>query len=185
MADYDHIRADERGIIITIILRALRQGLKISVWDEEEQALTKTDNFADIVANVAQTDLTTLRFWDGGTKLGSAMFVHGNGRDVLSDYSAVPAINALMDDLCGLEFVPDPKLVMRTSGNAYTLAVPETGKWAGQDVLMVAAIKLDDTIDHTTWTEFNSVNVANARFGVHLIRTLQALRSQEYPRREH
>ena len=87
--------SDERQIIDAILEAALSRGLLVSVYDGEEWALTGSDSRPAIAANVGVTDCTTLRFRDPSDRdslqrarvVGSVFLVHGNGSDVIADYS--------------------------------------------------------------------------------------------------
>lgn len=87
--------SDERQIIDAILDAALSRGLRVSVYDGEEWALTGSDSRPAIAANVGATGYTTLRFRDPArvdqrgnpASVGSVFLVHGNGSDVIADYS--------------------------------------------------------------------------------------------------
>ena len=87
--------SDERQIIDAILDAALGRGLLVSVHDGEEWALTGSDSRPAIAADVGATDCTTLRFHDPArfdqhgkpASVGSVFLVHGNGSDVIADYS--------------------------------------------------------------------------------------------------
>lgn len=95
---------DERQIIDAILDAALSRGLVVSVYDGEEWALTGSDSRPAIVREVGATDCTTLRFRDPArldergkpASVGSVFLVHGNGCDVIADYSDSPAMAALL-----------------------------------------------------------------------------------------
>ena len=89
--------SDERQIIDAILDAALSRGLLVSVYDGEEWALTGSDSRPAIAANVGATGYTTLRFRNASRSysdgvpsrelVGSVYLVHGNGSDVIADYS--------------------------------------------------------------------------------------------------
>lgn len=87
--------SDERQIIDAILDAALSRGLLVSVYDGEDWALNASDSRPAIAANVGATDATSLRFRDPArfdqhgkpASVGSVFLVHGNGSDVISDYS--------------------------------------------------------------------------------------------------
>lgn len=83
-----HINKTEAQIINRVITGGLANGGSISIFDGEEWLPKKSTTRADIQAEVATTDETTFKIRDKkGTVLGFVYFVHGNGLDVLSDYS--------------------------------------------------------------------------------------------------
>lgn len=86
--------SDERQIITAILDAAALSDFLVSVYDGEEWALTASDSRPAIAAVVGATDCTTLRFRrrrlgvDGRpSSVGSVFLVHGNGCDVIADYS--------------------------------------------------------------------------------------------------
>ena len=95
----------ERKIINRVIKQALANGWLISVFDGEEYPVKYSREYGKITAEVAATDETRLviRAADRA-KLGTVLFIHGNGEDVLSDYSWVESGEAstkeAMDELC-------------------------------------------------------------------------------------
>lgn len=86
---------DERAIIGALLDDAFSRGYLVSVYDGEEWALTASDSRPAVEANVGATDATTLRFRDPArvdqhgksASVGSVFLVHGNGSDVIADYS--------------------------------------------------------------------------------------------------
>lgn len=89
------LRHDERQIISALLDDAASAGFVVSVYDGEEWALKVSASRSDIAANVGATDETTLRFRDPSrldphgkaATVGQVFLVHGNGCDVISDYS--------------------------------------------------------------------------------------------------
>lgn len=104
MAYPRHIRAAEQPIIDKIIRKALAADLYISVEDGVVWALRFSQDYEAITAEIAATDVTTLRFRrrveeDGKIQrpiVGDVIFIHGNDEDVVHDYSD----NAMMEELC-------------------------------------------------------------------------------------
>ena len=96
--------ATEKRIVGDIIRRALETGFKISVYDGEEWPVKVSTDFDAIATEVAATDLTTLRFRreieaEGKISrpiVGDVILVHGNGHDVVGDFTD----NAEMEALC-------------------------------------------------------------------------------------
>lgn len=86
---------DERAIIGALLDDAFSRGYLVSVYDGEEWALTASDSRPAVEANVGATDATTLRFRDPARldqfgkaeTVGRVFLVHGNGCDVIADYS--------------------------------------------------------------------------------------------------
>lgn len=95
---------DERRIISALLNSALSAGFVVSVYDGEEWALSCSDSLPRLADLIAATDCTTLRFRDPATlndsgkpsSVGSVFLVHGNGADVISDYSDNSATRALI-----------------------------------------------------------------------------------------
>lgn len=83
--------AVERGIVDALIREAIARGMLIRVYDGEEWAHdVPTADYAEITREIAATDMTTLRlFWPVAARpAGDILLVHGNGEDVVSDYTA-------------------------------------------------------------------------------------------------
>jgi len=91
------MRLDEQRIVGKLIREALDEDLTISVFDGEEWALKTSTDYEAITKEVAATDITELRFRDKNRKsVGWAMLVHGNGEDVISDYTDNETMNRLV-----------------------------------------------------------------------------------------
>lgn len=104
------VPASERAIINGVITRAFKAGLSISVYDGEEWALNRSQDRAAIQRETAATDETVymLREVVSDLRIGKVWFVHGNGEDVLSDYSwnaDLTEVNAeaIMAEICKTE----------------------------------------------------------------------------------
>jgi hypothetical protein len=96
MADYPtHMPVIERRICDRLITEITRRGYFIRVFDGEDYATTRTQNKDDIRAETSATDVTVYEVYDrdpGRTfsmwrRIGNFVLIHGNGEDVLSDYS--------------------------------------------------------------------------------------------------
>lgn len=84
----DHIREDEAKIIDALITAALNRGLTISVNDGEEWALRESTDRHAIQKEVAATDVTFFQLRNAdGKKVGWFDCIHGNGCDVIHDYT--------------------------------------------------------------------------------------------------
>jgi len=96
----------EAAIINKFLTRVLGSGdgLSARVWDGEEWATGWTCDRAEIQRQTAATDHTVIHVRnDRGAAVGAVVFIHGNGEDVLSDYSwpgNVPGAEARIDALC-------------------------------------------------------------------------------------
>lgn len=100
MAYPDYIDAHEKRIITKILRKALKVGYSVSVFDGEETALTKSTDFETITKEIAATDGTWLSFHlSGGDKNGTIMLVHGNGEDVVADYTDNEAMRFLVGEV--------------------------------------------------------------------------------------
>lgn len=96
--------SDERQIIDAILDAALGGGFVVSVYDGEEWALAGSDSRPAIAREIGATDLTTLLFRDPASRdgrgkpalVGSVLLVHGNGSDVIGDYSDDEAMAGLL-----------------------------------------------------------------------------------------
>ena len=67
----------------------LQSGYKISVYDGEEWALKRSSSFSEITSAMFSTEADLLVIRDNADKkIGSVYLVHGNGSDIVSDYSS-------------------------------------------------------------------------------------------------
>ena len=82
------MRQDEKEIIDGLIYAILNRGHMISVYDSQELILKQSRDYDKICAEVCQTEWTEFVVWDAnGNRLGWFWLIHGNGRDVVSDYT--------------------------------------------------------------------------------------------------
>lgn len=90
---------DERRIISALLSDAKGSGLLVSVHDGEEWAVPLTSDYAAARRAFGATGETLLRFASGAADalvLGSVWLIHGNGVDVIADYSDNPAMSDLL-----------------------------------------------------------------------------------------
>lgn len=95
---------DERQVIAALLNAALSRGLVCSVYDGEEWALDRSADRAAIEAVIGATGETLLRFRDGARfpdpnfsrVVGQVYLVHGNGSDVLADWTDSDEMAALL-----------------------------------------------------------------------------------------
>ena len=96
----DHANKTEAKIINKIITSALKNGYSISVFDGEDYSLLRSTTRKEIKAECFATDETTLVFHVISepfvTKVGWVWLIHGNGCDVIADYSDNPETEALL-----------------------------------------------------------------------------------------
>ncbi len=92
---------DERIIAQAIIRTALAKGWAISVNDGEEWTLRSSTDPVIIEEHLASTDGDWLRFREHGKSLGAVYLIWGNGRDLISDASDNPIIEAFLDEVAG------------------------------------------------------------------------------------
>lgn len=92
----------ETKIAAYTIALALKRGFLVSIEDEEDVAVHPTTDRQELLSAMGQTDLSWVVLWSAaGERLGSIVFVHGNGVDVIGDYTdreevetiAVPAMH--------------------------------------------------------------------------------------------
>jgi hypothetical protein len=97
------LRAVEAQIIDAILDGIEGAGFAARVVDEEEGVMTAESRF-DIEKDVAATDATTVMFWRPDApgafhedhREGWVLLVHGNGCDVIADYSGNAATRAVL-----------------------------------------------------------------------------------------
>lgn len=91
-----HTSRAEALIMDAVIREVLRRYCQIEVHDGEETVLEPSTDRALIQAESHGSDYTYYKIWtDTYIPLGTVWFVHGNGVDVLTDYTA----NVVMDDI--------------------------------------------------------------------------------------
>lgn len=82
-----HLDPTEAEIAGRILDKALANGLSITVHDDQDYIVRSTDRAA-IEAEIGASGMSVLTFFDGSRSLGWVCLIHGNGRDLISDYSA-------------------------------------------------------------------------------------------------
>ncbi|TGT64042.1 MULTISPECIES: hypothetical protein [unclassified Mesorhizobium] len=94
-----YVRPTEAKIIKRLVRKALNLGYVVSVYDGEDYAIVRSNDFDAITAEIAATDSTELVFRraDDKTKIGSVLLIHGNDEDVISDHSDNELTNALVE----------------------------------------------------------------------------------------
>ena len=89
---------DERAIIGLIVSDTLAAGHVVSVYDGEEWALKRSEKAQDIASEIGASDETQLRIRRAdGSVLGWVLLIHGNGSDVICDYSDNEELNSLLE----------------------------------------------------------------------------------------
>ena len=79
--------AIEKQIVEKIVVDALAAGFKLSVFDGEQTAISKSTDKDKILAELFACDEEYLRFWKDGNHVGSVYLVYGNdGWDVVCDH---------------------------------------------------------------------------------------------------
>lgn len=82
--------------------KALKRGWRVSVYDGEEWTVKQSADRQTILDALATTEADTLLFRDAdGQKIGRVWLIWGNGEDLISDSSDVPALNELIDEVTG------------------------------------------------------------------------------------
>lgn len=81
------IQAMEKRIARKAITEAIKDGNKVSVWDGEAWALRKSIKINEIIAAMFSVDEERVHFSKNDSANGWIFFVHGNGLDVMSDWS--------------------------------------------------------------------------------------------------
>lgn len=80
----DYLNPIERQIIDVVVKGALAAGMTIAVYGEGELDLKPSSDYEAITREIAATGITDLGLSPGNHWI---QFVHGNGCDVLSDYT--------------------------------------------------------------------------------------------------
>lgn len=92
-----HLSFVERVICQEILGAADARFLSVSLWDGEEWAVKPTRDFARVKAVIGATEESVLRFRDAsGEVVGAVTLYHGNGPDVLGDWTDTPEMNAML-----------------------------------------------------------------------------------------
>lgn len=97
---HDYTTPGERGTATRLVRAALRAGYTVSVYDEEEWTVKRSDSEAVILPELASTETTTLRFRHNGATVGSMLLIWGNdetGEELIADYTDNDAMQALCD----------------------------------------------------------------------------------------
>lgn len=93
----EHVSFVERVIIQEILGAADARFLSVSLWDGEEWAVKATRDFAKVKAVIGATEESLLRFRNAdGEDVGTVQLFHGNGPDVIGDYTDAPDVHALV-----------------------------------------------------------------------------------------
>ena len=96
----EHVAADERAIVESIVREALTSGYAVSVYDGEELTVDQARDWDDIVGALATTDEDVLRFHDEHEHhVGDIALIWGNGNDLVSDYSDTPEMARLVKNV--------------------------------------------------------------------------------------
>jgi len=98
----------ERLIIERILKAAIDASMKVTVSDGEDETLVDSSDLKEIGYHVGSSDETIIKLTDdalpGASKrVGWMLFIHGNGIDVLSDYSANARTESLADLVADIE----------------------------------------------------------------------------------
>lgn len=98
-----HVPANEAPICYAIAAAAVKRGLVVSVYDGEEWSLKLSSCLDAIGEVVGITDETTLIIRDPFAlvdcqprRIGKVLLVHGNGADVIADYSDNSEMSAIL-----------------------------------------------------------------------------------------
>jgi hypothetical protein len=76
----------ERNIAAAIVGTVLNAGHCLTVYDGGEDVVSRSQDFAAIMASLGSTDCDVLRAYDlGGKRLGWVALIWGNGCDLISD----------------------------------------------------------------------------------------------------
>lgn len=78
----------ERAIAGKLVRAALAEGRSISVHEGGAYAVRNADNYREVMAALCSTEFDTLRFDMNKGGRGWAVFIWGNGLDVINDWSA-------------------------------------------------------------------------------------------------
>ena len=98
MLDYRDIEAIEQDIMNGIARAAIARGYVISVHDGDDYVLNRSQSVPAILFHAGATDVTTFLIRNQhGENLGSILFIHGNGVEVVADCTDVPAITVIVD----------------------------------------------------------------------------------------
>lgn len=93
----------EQTIVRRVLKAALAAGYSVAVFDGEETH-PKTSSFDEAWSNLGETDLDHLIVFKADSRVGSIMFVWGNGEDIVSDWSwntLFPDSEVIMEGIAG------------------------------------------------------------------------------------
>lgn len=98
-----HLDRCERAVVGQLVADILAAGLDIGIFDGEEISLHRSREAGAIAAAIAATDETTLVIRDARARdngrlglVGSVYLVHGEGADVIADYTDWPGMEPLV-----------------------------------------------------------------------------------------
>lgn len=96
----------EQQILEEVIDRALANEWSICVNDGEEETVTRSRDRAQILEACQSTDADVLTFYranldkpDGTERIGWVWLIYGNGRDLISDYTANDDMDAFVESI--------------------------------------------------------------------------------------
>lgn len=89
----------ENYIASSLIRRALARNWTVTVNDGEEFVLHKSHDEHAIWDAMRSTDEDYLIFYDGEHRIGFVWLIWGNDEDLISDHTANPEIDTLVDEV--------------------------------------------------------------------------------------
>lgn len=91
-------RITQEWIIARALIAEIRsEGFLVSVWDGGAFSIDRSNNEADILRSMWETDQDTLVLYKStGERVGHIFLVYGNGDDLISDYTDLPVIDELV-----------------------------------------------------------------------------------------
>jgi fatty acid-binding protein DegV len=88
----------ERSICSKLVRAAIKSNYSVSLYDGEYWPLERSKSHKEVMNAMFSTDEDVLLFRDpAGKKIGKVLLIHGNGEDIISDWSDNTEINALID----------------------------------------------------------------------------------------
>lgn len=92
----NHMRRDEADVADALLTAFFNRQLTVSIHDGEEWSVKKSTDRAELERETAATGVTGYRLRTAdGEYAGFFTLIHGNGRDVIHDWSA----NELCEDI--------------------------------------------------------------------------------------